>query len=253
MAADEDELWRLRIATLNPLLRVSSHEEVERDRELCAAAIAYFERRQDWPALSMALDEYAGYVQRLGAYEDAREASKRRLGWPDLPVWARGDVQNMIGLTYFTQGEYATCIATVQDALAQVRPGDSLQPLSMGVGWAIFASYLSADAGPSWTGCSRRWSRCGTNSSSETGVWGAVLRTCIPIMTQPLSEPTRHTARTRRRDEAACRLGAGCIIHSSTCRHTSQLSREASTVAVVRLSQGTKPSGIPPGSRACPR
>jgi class 3 adenylate cyclase len=141
-AADEDEVWRVRIAPLNPLVRVGSRDNWERDRDLCAAAVAYFERRQDWPALSMALDEYAGCALWLGAYEEAREAEKRRLAWPQLPAWARGDVANMISLAYFTQGSYDACMATMQDALAQVRPGDPFHQLAYGMGWPTGAAYL---------------------------------------------------------------------------------------------------------------
>jgi tetratricopeptide (TPR) repeat protein len=142
-AADEDEAWRMRIAPLNPLVRQGSREDWEHDRDLSAAAVAYFERRQDWPALSLALDQYAGCALQLHAYEEAREASKRRLAWPQLPAWARGDVQNMISLTYFEQGDYDACIATMQSALAQVRPGDPLYPLAFGMGYVTNAAYLS--------------------------------------------------------------------------------------------------------------
>ncbi len=142
-ATDEDEVWRVRIAPLNPQMRHGSREDWERDRDLCAAAVAFFERRQDWTALSLALDEYAGYADKLGAYEEAREAQKRRLAWPQLPAWARGDVQGMIGLSYFMQGDYDACITTVHDALGQVRPGDPLEPLIAGVGWTAHAAYLS--------------------------------------------------------------------------------------------------------------
>jgi class 3 adenylate cyclase/tetratricopeptide (TPR) repeat protein len=142
-AADEDEVWRVRLAPLNPLARQGSRDDWERDRDLLAAAVEHFERRQDWPALSLALDEYACCELQLGAYEEAREAEKRRLAWPQLPAWARGDVQNTISLAYFEQGDYDTCITTMQDALAQVRPGDPLLPLTQGVGSATIAAYLS--------------------------------------------------------------------------------------------------------------
>ncbi|MGO8947258.1 MAG: ATP-binding protein [Ktedonobacterales bacterium] len=142
-AADEDELWRVRIAPLNPTAREFSRVDWERDRDLCAAAVAYFERRQDWPSLSTALDYYAGYAAWFGAYEEAREAQKRRLAWPQLPAWDRGDVQNSINYTYFVQGDYDACMATTKEALAQVRPGDPLHSLAFGVSWACCAAYLS--------------------------------------------------------------------------------------------------------------
>src|SRR5262249_7584790 len=44
-AGDEDELWRLRIASLNAFSRPAAREERERARDVCAAAVAYFERR----------------------------------------------------------------------------------------------------------------------------------------------------------------------------------------------------------------
>jgi hypothetical protein len=85
-AADEDEVWRVRIAPLNALSRARSRDDWERDRDVCAAAVVFFERRQDWPALSLALNHYAGCSARLGAYEEAIEAETRRLAWPQLPA-----------------------------------------------------------------------------------------------------------------------------------------------------------------------
>jgi class 3 adenylate cyclase len=141
-AADEDELWRVRMAPLNGIIQEGSREELERDRDLFTAAAAYFEHRQDWPGLYVALDGLAGYMQRLGAFEEARTTSKRCLDWPDLPVWARGNVQFMLVFTYAVQGENDACIATAQSALAQLRPGDPLAPLADAVGLAAIAAYL---------------------------------------------------------------------------------------------------------------
>jgi class 3 adenylate cyclase/tetratricopeptide (TPR) repeat protein len=141
-AADEDELWRVRMAPLNGLIKQGSREELERDRDLFTAAVTYFERRQDWPGLYLALDGLAGFAQRLGAFEEARAASERCLEWPDLPMWARGNVQFMLGWTYSTQGKYDDCIATAQDAFAQLRPGEPLAPLADAVALAAVAAYL---------------------------------------------------------------------------------------------------------------
>jgi class 3 adenylate cyclase/tetratricopeptide (TPR) repeat protein len=142
-AGDEDELWRVRIAPLNPLVRTLSREELERERDICAAAVAHFERRQDWPALFVALDTYAGYAQRLGAYEEALAASRRCLEWPDLPASARGMAQSMLGKVHLCRGEYDACLAMAQNALAQVRPGDPLEPLlAESVKDAAHAAYL---------------------------------------------------------------------------------------------------------------
>ena len=149
-AADEDEVWRVRIAPLNPRPGRAAATDWERDRDLCAAAVAYFERRQDWPALSLALDKYAGCALRLGAYEEAREVPSA--AWPG-PSFRRGRAamcRNAISLAYFDQGDYDACMATMQDALAQVRPGDPLYPLAQGVAWAANAAYLCG-----------RWDRAG--------------------------------------------------------------------------------------------
>ena len=142
-AADEDEVWRVRITPFNAFLRVGSRDDWERDRDLLAVAVAYFDRRQDWPALSLALNNYAGCAARLGDYEEAREAEKRRLAWPQLPVWVRGEVQGAMSISYFVQGNYDACIAATQDALAQVRPGDPLHSLALlAVAWAAYAACL---------------------------------------------------------------------------------------------------------------
>ena len=140
-AADEDEMWWVRLASLNSLARQGSRDEIERDRDVCAAAVAYFERRQDWPALSMSLDLCAVCAIALSAYAEAREMEKRRLAWPQLPAWARGDVQSNIVRSYWAAGEYDACIMATQDTLAHMRPGDSLEPLTEAVAFAIDAAY----------------------------------------------------------------------------------------------------------------
>jgi tetratricopeptide (TPR) repeat protein len=142
-AADEDEMWRVRLTALYSDYSQNTRDNWEHNRDVCAAAVAHFERRQDWPGLSLALDTYAGSALRLGAYEEAREAEKRRLSWPQLPAWVRGDVVQMVSWAYYLQGDYDACIATLQDALAQARTGDPLHLLTMGMRLASWAAYLS--------------------------------------------------------------------------------------------------------------
>jgi hypothetical protein len=142
-AADEDEVWRVRLTALYSDYSQNTRDDWERNRDLCAAAAAFFERRQDWPALSLALDTYAGSALRLGAYEEAREAEQRRLAWPQLPAWVRGDVVQMVSYSYYLQGDYDACIRTTQEALAQARPGDPLHMLTEGMHLASWAAYLS--------------------------------------------------------------------------------------------------------------
>ncbi|MGO8947997.1 MAG: ATP-binding protein [Ktedonobacterales bacterium] len=140
-AGDEDELWRVRLAPLNPSIRPGTRAERERERDLCAAAVAHFERRQDWPALWWSLDLYAGYSQVLGAYGEAIAASRRCLEWPDLPAWARGGAQNMIVRAFSRLCDFDAGLVAAREALAQVRPGDPLSYLYEAVGEAAAAAY----------------------------------------------------------------------------------------------------------------
>jgi class 3 adenylate cyclase len=142
-AADEDDLWLVRIASLSATRNEGSREDWERNRDLCAAAVAYFELRQDWPALNLALDAYSGWIEKLGAYGEAREAQQRRLAWPQLPAWVRGEAQTEIAASYSRQGDLDACIMTMQEALALARPGDPLQPLAWGMGYASWAAFYS--------------------------------------------------------------------------------------------------------------
>jgi class 3 adenylate cyclase len=142
-AGDEDELWRVRLAPLHAYTRLGTPAEREAERDTCAAAVAHFERRGDWPALWEALDAYAAYLQVLGAYEEALAASRRCLEWPDLPAWARSESQSMLVKTHFYRCEFDACLSAVREALAQVRPGDPLGPLGEAVDFAIWAAYLS--------------------------------------------------------------------------------------------------------------
>jgi class 3 adenylate cyclase len=142
-AADEDELWLVRIVSLEATHRGDSREEWEHNRDLCAAAVAYFEGRQNWPALSLALDEYSSWCGSLEAYEESREAQRRRLTWPQLPAWVRGDAQSSISISYSKQGDTDACIRSMQEALAQARPGDPLHLLTRGIGYASWAAYAA--------------------------------------------------------------------------------------------------------------
>jgi class 3 adenylate cyclase/tetratricopeptide (TPR) repeat protein len=142
-AGDEDELWRVRLAPLNGGVRQGTRAERESERDVCAAAVAHFERRGDWPTLWAALDSYAAYLQVLGEYEEAIAASRRCLEWPDLPAWARGETQSMLVKAHFYRCEFDACLSAAREALAQVRPGDPLGALAEGVNFAIWAAYLS--------------------------------------------------------------------------------------------------------------
>ncbi|HEX9038909.1 MAG TPA: adenylate/guanylate cyclase domain-containing protein [Ktedonobacterales bacterium] len=141
-AGNEDELWRARIAPLNPYIRPGDHEDFVRERDICAAAVAYFERREDWPSLYMALDGYSGYASVLGDYDEALAAARRGMEWPDLPAWARGNSYHMIANAYNDRGDYDTGLAEARAALAQIRPGDPVGAFESCLNDALSAVYF---------------------------------------------------------------------------------------------------------------
>ncbi len=132
-AGDENERWRAHVTELFWLGRRSTiiSEEVREALAVGLGATAYFEAREDWPALSEALDGYAGLSMLVGAHHEALEPSERRLAVPDLSAGERGDAVGMLARVYFNLGEYDRCIATVSEALAQVRPGESVVHLAL--------------------------------------------------------------------------------------------------------------------------
>ncbi|HEV2235820.1 MAG TPA: hypothetical protein VGR57_04080, partial [Ktedonobacterales bacterium] len=145
-AGDEDEQWRVRLALLDAFGNTGTREEREereRERDVCAAAVAHFERRGDWPALYLALDVYATYSRMLGAHEEALAATRRCLEWPQLPWWARANALNMIAAAYLFQPDFDACLAAAREALAQVRPGDPVALLSGTTSSAAWAAYLT--------------------------------------------------------------------------------------------------------------
>jgi hypothetical protein len=110
---------------------------------MCAAAVAYFEHRDDWPSLYEALDAYAAYAQTLGEHEEALAATQRCLEWPNLPWWARANAVGMTISAYFYWCDYDACLAAAREALAQVRPGDPVGLLASAMDVAAAAAYLS--------------------------------------------------------------------------------------------------------------
>ncbi len=145
---DEDELWRLRVAGVFMCKRTNalstfSLEDDTKMRETALAAATYFERKGNWIASSEARDAYTGISIAMGAFADAIEASKMRLTTPDLPAFERGDALNMMATTLASQGDYDGCIALIQEALADLRPGQPIVHLGHGIAQAIRAAYLS--------------------------------------------------------------------------------------------------------------
>ena len=157
-AGDEDELWLVRIASLNAFVRTETREE--RERDVCAAAAVYFERREDWPSLYLALDWYATYLRRLGAYEESLAATQRCLEWPNMPWWARATALAMIVSAHFYRCDFDACRAAAREALAQVRPGDPVSLLAGAMDMAFGAAYLSG-----------RWSELERVREAQALIW----------------------------------------------------------------------------------
>ena len=142
---NEDERWRVRIADLLWLYWRGdlTPEEVNAGRGVAMAAAAYFEARENWAALSEALDAYTFLSWMVDAWDDALAASRRRLGIPELPAMERGDTVYRMAGTYFCRGNYARCSQIVREALEQLRPGEPVVHLLEAVVRATYALYLS--------------------------------------------------------------------------------------------------------------
>ncbi len=143
-AGDEDERWRVRVAEFFwPVWRGAvTTEEADEGRQVGLAAAAHFEAKEDWSAFSEALDMYASLATSVQAYQDALEVSRRRLE-AELPAAERGDALNTVARAYFNLGDYDACIATMRDALARVRPGESLMHLAFGASHAPAVMHLA--------------------------------------------------------------------------------------------------------------
>src|SRR6266487_1890307 len=144
-AEDEDELWRIRITDIFGCFRYNSltTENIEEQKQTALRAAAHFQRKGDWAAFSEALDGYAALFMRIGAYNEALEASQRRLTAPELSALERGDAIKMIAKAYMLLGDYDNTIATIQEALANIRPGQPLIHLGSGISYGINAAFLS--------------------------------------------------------------------------------------------------------------
>lgn len=157
-AGDEDELWRIRIASLfchshttcdvvgitrDPVGEIPEREEIMQKREIALKAEAYFRKKGDWAAVSEAIDGYAALSQLIGDYHAVLTASQRRLTAPDLPALERGDALQMIAKAYHHLGNYDMCIAMIQKTLAHIHRGHPLVHLGSSISHAMDAAYVS--------------------------------------------------------------------------------------------------------------
>jgi class 3 adenylate cyclase/tetratricopeptide (TPR) repeat protein len=163
---DEDERWRVQLAHIWFSLLWQENgtlQEVAEGRSLALAAATYFEARAEWVSFSAALDAYTNLSRGVGAYDDALEASRRRLSIPDLPAMERGDALNMMAQLYFHLGNYSRCDDIVREALAQLRPGEPVGYLAGAVALAMRALYLTG-----------RWSEVDALIPTLEDVWEQV-------------------------------------------------------------------------------
>ncbi|QBD81231.1 adenylate/guanylate cyclase domain-containing protein [Ktedonosporobacter rubrisoli] len=145
VANDEDELWHSRVAKIflvshTPQTDPGRWEEL---RDVGLQAAEYFERKQSWSDFSEALDGYASLSLRLGKYQAVLEASQRRLAAPELTAMERGDAVHMVATASMLDGHYDLGIATLEEELARIGPGQSLLHLGSGIADALIVAYIS--------------------------------------------------------------------------------------------------------------
>ncbi len=145
-AADEDERWHVRLVPGWMLWHQPGRftmEEVEKERTVALAAAAHFERRADWASFSEALDAYHILCLLASAWDDMLEGARRWRSAPELPATERGNAWNSLAASYLVRSDYARCIETMRQALAQRRPEESLLLFAGAVQFAFYALYLS--------------------------------------------------------------------------------------------------------------
>jgi tetratricopeptide (TPR) repeat protein len=145
VVGDEDECWRVCLTRIRLLVwgGNSTVQEAEEGRAKALATAAYFEERNDWVSVSTALNGYTVLSYRVGADQDALEASQRGQNISDLPLIERADALQLVAASLFNRGNYSLCIDVVRKALAQLRPGDPVVHFDAAIAVAIWAILFS--------------------------------------------------------------------------------------------------------------
>src|SRR5260370_6546893 len=166
-ADEEDERWRVRLAGIRLLVWSgnSTVQEAEEGRAAALGLAAYFEERNDWVSFSEALNGYAALSYRVGADQDALEASRRRLSVSDLPLIERTDALQLMAATLFNLGNYFRCIEVVREALTMLRPGDPVVHLDAAIAFATWALLYSG-----------RWSEISDFMPALEDIWEQIQR-----------------------------------------------------------------------------
>lgn len=129
------EQWRLRVTEcFDPKFWFSGRRnDYQADlpplKEIALQAATYFEQQKSWAMVSEALDGCANVAIYMHKWQDALEYAKRRLAIPELPPEEWVDVIYSVALIYSWLGDYPNCIASIQSALAQLKPGHPVASL----------------------------------------------------------------------------------------------------------------------------
>ncbi|HLI71746.1 MAG TPA: hypothetical protein VKV19_18465, partial [Ktedonobacteraceae bacterium] len=150
-AGDEDELWRIRSASvfmtddLNPLgvEEMRQSEKVRELKQLAEEASGYFEQRQDWETLSEILDGYSALQFRCGENSEATTTVQRRLQLTNLSSRERMDITTSIVSVNFLSGEYEAARQVMEEALDNLRPEDPFEGLGNAMGTVMWGQYLT--------------------------------------------------------------------------------------------------------------
>lgn len=150
-AGDESELWWVRAAAifvpdgLDELSaeEIRQHESMRKRKQIALEAATYFEQRKNWEAFSEILDGYSGLQFRCGESSEAMATIQRRLQLADLSFSERIDAISALATVSFLIGDYDTGCRVVEEALANVRPGDPFEGLGNTIGLIMWEQFLT--------------------------------------------------------------------------------------------------------------
>lgn len=146
---NEDERRYLRLtACLDPRFwdtnqRPSLMNAMKQHQALALEAVEYFEHRELWDAVSLALEGAIGLTIYLGELETAREIAQRQLTIPNLSHRAWANAVSTMVMYHSIMGDYASCITSVQEIFANLKPGQPLASLGEALRYLIYAAFTS--------------------------------------------------------------------------------------------------------------
>jgi class 3 adenylate cyclase len=148
-AGDEEEQWRLRVVDLFwPFWLGSVTPEAEAEgRRLGPEATAYFEAREQWDAMSEAMDAYGGMLMMVGAFTEDVAVVRKRLALPSISYLERGDACASLTQALCEMGDYAGSVANTLHTVETLGAGLSPTFLGNTSGFGAFAACL----GGQWT------------------------------------------------------------------------------------------------------